>query len=275
MPYDNKKSRKVKPIITKELCSHIKHHEGDRVYKVFFCLPSTKMLDIKAFKDAGLIRPGYTKIIAVEKKKKWRGVIGKFLTREGFPKSDRVVISKDLCDIYTWELAKACSDLGVEKIDLWYIDTCNSLVDCMQGWLEHVVGNCTSEDAVIVTNFCSPRYKAQEIKKWDHFTDCLPIAGCHNEASTPLNKNARPICNFLTVKLNAFPSMCISYKENDRATPMILTVQHKKEAVRMRDRSDKDMWINILRIEEMQNLGYKKKKATSRAMYRKLIEYCS
>ena len=135
---------------------YIKETNPDKVFKCFLCLPSTKATDVKEALRQGVIDKN-TKIVAIEHNYQYLRKLKIALTKLGFKHQSRVVICDDLCNITSQRLLRACNQLGVDSIDLCYIDTCSCLIRNLQRWIENIVANVCSEDAIVTTNVVAAR----------------------------------------------------------------------------------------------------------------------
>ena len=249
MAWSTTKDRPIKKQVTEGLFKHIKEMHPNYVFKCFFCLPSTKATDVEEALKQGVIDEN-TKIIAIEKKHKYLRELHGTLDRLGFDSESRVVICKDLCDLSTYELATACKELGVEGVDLFYIDTCNCLVDCVQYWIQNVACNemVALKNSVIAINVIGAR------ATWDLYK--YPNTECPTTDTFGSNANRNPwankIAQCLKQRTNRDVSLTAGYKEYD-GSPMVLCVLVPSK-VRATMRATASMLIaaNLLK-----NLGYK------------------
>ena len=246
------KKRPIKKQITEGLFEYIKETNPGKVFKCFLCLPSTKATDVEEALKQGVIDLD-TKIIAIEKKPEFLLKLKLRLTKLGFGPKSRVVINKDLCDVNTGNLIDACKELDVDSIDLFYIDTCNCLVNCLQGWIEHVASNdlIASKNRVVVTNVLAARatwdlqkYTDYEITKW---------VGDGLTGGSIKNKWAAKIASCLAEKTGMPTGLTIGYKEENVATPMVLCVNG------LYDFDGDVQWCDssVKASYQLQNLGYK------------------
>ena len=217
--WDATKKRPIKKQITKGLFEYIKETNPGKVFKCFLCLPSTKATDVEEALKQGVIDQD-TKIIAIERDSGFLFSVNHSLTRLGFGPKSRVVINKDLCNVTTNHLVDACEELGVKDIDLFYIDTCNCLINCLQEWIKHVASNrlVASEDRVVVTNVLAAR------ATWDLYRYCN-----WNYLGSASNKNAwtERIASCLAKKTGRLTGLTIGYHDNDDNSPMVLCVNHR------------------------------------------------
>ena len=182
MAWDSTKKRPIKKQVTTNFFTFIKKVHPRKTFKVFFCLPSTQANDVKEALELGIINKK-TKIIAVERTKAYLPELKNALDNLGFGETSRVIINKELCNITTWHLTEACKTLGVKGIDLFYIDTCNCLVACLQSWIEDVVGSVKANNAVIVTNVLAAR-ATWDLEKYPTNKDCLGSMATDNPWAT-------------------------------------------------------------------------------------------
>ena len=250
MSWSTTKDRPIKKKITEGLFLHIKHTNPDYVFKCFFCLPSTRATDVEEALKRGVIDKD-TKIIAIERDPKHLLKLKLRLTRLGFGPNSRVVINKDLCDLTTYELATACKELGVEGVDLFYIDTCNCLVDCVQDWIQDVACNemVALTNSVLIVNVQGARAT--------HDLDKYPNEDLHG-SSNNINPWANKIAQCLSAKTQRNTCLTVGYKEPSNGnrgcggSPMVLCVCHPATPdgpITMAN-SSYFAW-------EMQNSGYK------------------
>lgn len=239
MAYNTRKLRSVKEEVTTGLFNHVKK-TNRKPFKCYLCLPSTKSKDVKEALSQGVINLN-TKIIAIEHNPKHLKSLKSSLTKLGFKHSSRVVLNMDICDITADHLKAACKKLGVAGIDLFYLDSCNCLIDKFQNWLEKVVSQTQTQNAVIITNVLAARaiWDLTNYKNSKHFL-------YYNERFGHIqNKWAPYITTCLKERLKTPISFCVGYKESGKATPMVLCV-NQQHLLRETPSQNK-----------IQNLGYK------------------
>ena len=240
------KKRPIKKQITEGLFEYIKETNPGKVFKCFLCLPSTRATDVEEALKQGVIDLD-TKIIAIEKEPEFLLKVKLRLTKLGFGPKSRVVINKDLCDVNTGNLIDACKELDVDSIDLFYIDSCSCLIDCLQDWIEDVASNdlIASKNRVVVTNILAAR------ATWDlqKYTDHSLIL----EDNNIKNKWAHKIASCLNEKTGMITWLTVGYKEKNVATPMVLCVNSQRGITSHRRFDSSIRKAQIL----MQNLGYK------------------
>ena len=241
MAWSPKTKRPVKKVITEVLFEYIKNTNPGKVFKTYLCLPSTKGTDVKEALRQGVIDKN-TKIIAIEKKYEHLCKLKANLTRLGFKANSRVVIHKELCEIEECDLDWACDELGVSGIDLFYIDSCSCLIDCLQQWIKNVVGHIRTDDAVIATNVLGAR-AVWDLQKYVDQGDLLSNWRRKNK-----NKWVSPIANCLselTLKITGFS---VGYKDTQ---PMVLCVNGYSDSC-----STSHIVDCILKTHSLRNLGY-------------------
>jgi hypothetical protein len=213
------KKRPIKKQITEGLFEYIKETNPGKVFKCFLCLPSTRATDVEEALKQGVIDLD-TKIIAIEKEPEFLLKIKLRLTKLGFGPKSRVVINKDLCDVNTGNLIDACKELDVDSIDLFYIDSCNCLIDCLQDWIEDVASNdlIVSKNRVVVTNVLAAR------ATWD-----LHGYSLQNYLGSARNKNrwTERIASCLAEKTGLLTGLTIGYHDKYDNSPMVLCVNHR------------------------------------------------
>ncbi len=242
--WDATKKRPIKKRITEGLFEYIKETNPGKVFKCFLCLPSTRATDVEEALKQGVIDLD-TKIIAIETEWKFLPRVKRRLTKLGFGSKSRVVSYQDLCNVNTGHLIDACKTLNVDSIDLFYIDTCNCLVNCLQSWIENVASNdlIASEDRVVVTNVLAAR------ATWD--LERYPDTDCNG---SDFNRNpwANRIAHCLQDKTNLKTGLSIGYKEEGVATAMVLCVNGFNGSYRQRQTS------SAVRIgSRLGDMGYK------------------
>ena len=243
MAWNANKKRTVKKSITKGLFEYIKETNPNKVFKCYLCLPSTKAADVKEALRQGVIDKN-TKIIAIEYKYEYVSMVKASLTRLGFKANSTIVINDNLCNITTERLLLACNQLGVDSIDLCYIDTCNCLMSNLQRWITNTVNNVCAEDAIVTTNVLAARatWDLEKYKKNGEY----PIGH--------INKNnwASPIAHCLQDNTNKLTGFIVGYKEEDAPSPMMLCVNgYSRSSV-----SVGELYKAIVKSRTYQNLGY-------------------
>ena len=242
MAWNATKNRTIKKSITNALFGYLKDTNPNKVFKCYLCLPSTKAKDVKEALRQGVIDKN-TKIIAIEKEHEHLRQMKVNLTRLGFGPKSRVVIHKDLCEIDEYDLELVCKRLGVDGVDLFYIDTCDCLIDCLQQWIKNVAGHIKTKDAVIATNVQGARAVwdlEKYVKKGNY------INSVHNK-----NKWASPIAHCLAEMTDMLTGFVVGYKEAGTASPMVLCVNGYSC-------SNDELIENIWKVGFYQNLGYAK-----------------
>lgn len=212
MAWNATKRRDIKALVTENLFKYIKATNPDKVFKCFLCLPSTKARDVKEALRQGVIDKN-TKIIAIEKNPEFLLKLKVNLTMAGFGPESRMIINADLCSITKEHLEYVCEILGVDGIDLFYIDSCNCLIKKFQEWIQNVVCSVKTSDAVIVTSVLAAR------ATWD-------LVEYSNDYIHNYNHNdwANKIANCLQHRTGLTTGLAIGYKEQQMATPMVLCV---------------------------------------------------
>lgn len=249
MAWNANKKRTVKKSITKGLFEYIKETNPNKVFKCYLCLPSTKATDVKEALRQGVIDEN-TKIIAIEHDYRYLSKMKAALTRLGFKAKSRVVIYDDLCKITTKRLLLACEQLGVDKIDLCYIDTCNCLIRDLQHWIKNLVNDACTIDAVITTNVLAARatWGLEQYRK----------KGKYLLSRGNKNKWASPIGHCLEDHTNKLTGFIVGYKEKDVSSPMVLCVNgwsfHSRNGEPYA--SVEAIHKAIVKAESYQNLGY-------------------
>jgi len=242
--YAQDKKRVVKAKITEAFANWVDHVSDGKKFKVYLCLPSCVPNCVKALKEKGLL--DNAKIIAIEHNKDKLLRMRYNLHKAGFDKSKRQVINKSICDITTDDLITACKKLGVDGIDLAYIDSCNTIGDCMQAWLEDVLNNVLTDDAVVAFNATA----GQGSNGWVQSTE--QYRGEENVLTMGhKSKHTDSISACFADKLGCKkPQFVINYKEPHPAAPMVLTGITKKYKEIELD----FFYENVLTL---QGLGYK------------------
>jgi len=243
--YAQDKKRVVKAKITEAFANWVDHVSDSKKFNVYLCLPSCVPNCVKALKEKGLL--DNAKIIAIEHNKDKLLRMRYNLHKAGFDKSKRQVINKSICDITTDDLITACKKLGVDGIDLAYIDSCNTIGDCMQAWLEDVLNNVLTDDAVVAFNATAGQGSNGWVESLEEYRGRKNIITMGHKS-----KHTDPISICFADKLGCGePEFVINYKEPHPAAPMVLTgvTKHNKSI-------DIDFYYkNVL---SLQGLGYKK-----------------
>ena len=172
--------------------------------------------------------------------------VGKCLRDLCFDKSKRVVINKSICDINTYDLIDACKKLGVDGIDLAYIDSCNTIGDCMQAWLEDVLNNVLTDDAVVAFNATAGQGSNGWVESLEEYRGKQNVLTMGHKS-----KHTDPISICFADKLGCKePEFVINYKEPHPAAPMVLTGVTKKY---------KELELSFFyeNVVTLQGLGYK------------------
>jgi len=242
MAWNAKKKRTIKKSITKGLFEYIKETNPNKVFKCFLCLPSTKATDVKEALRQGVIDKN-TKIIAIENNYQYLPKLKIALTKLGFKYWSRVVICDDLCNITSQHLLSACNQLGVDSIDLCYIDTCSCLIQNLQHWIKNTVDKVCAKDAIITTNVLAARatWDLQKYKK----------KGSYLISNGNKNKWASAIAHCLSDCTNKLTGFVVGYKEEDVASPMVLCVNGFSEVI-----NETMLYKSIIKTRPYQNLGY-------------------
>jgi len=230
--FDTTKDRPIKKKITQGLFAAVKTQYRQRVFKCFFCLPSTTCVCIKSALEFGLIDLD-TAIIAVEYNKNKVDEVRKTLESMGFTKV--FVFGKKLTDVNTFDLNVALTHLRQTTVDLAYLDTCSYLSQCMQEWIENF-SRSTDKDAVILTNFVAAR-NVKDVQKYN----ILP----YYVAAFAKNPNANAFATCLHIMTKKQTQLLLSYKEKGLAHPMIVSF-NGKSSYNLADR-----------FKHLQNLGYR------------------
>lgn len=263
--WDATKKRPIKKQITEGLFEYIKETNPGKVFKCFLCLPSTRATDVEEALKQGVIDLD-TKIIAIEKEPDFLLKVKLRLTKLGFGPKSRVVINKDLCNVNTGNLIDACKELDVDSIDLFYIDSCSCLIECLQDWIEDVASNdlIASEDRVVVTNVLAARATWDLQKYTDYEITQLVGDGLKGGGGSIKNQWAAKIASCLAEKTGMRTGLTIGYKEENVATPMVLCVNDLSSL------SDNSQWCksSVNTSFLLQNLGYK---SSSTSSFRKRV----
>jgi len=242
--YAQDKKRVVKTTITEAFADWVDHVSDGKKFKVYLCLPSCVPNCVKALKKRGLL--DNAKIIAIEHNHSKLLRMRYNLHKAGFDKSKRVVINKSICDITTDDLINACKKLGVDGIDLAYIDSCNTLGDCMQAWLEDVLNNVLTDDAVVAFNATAGQGSNGWVESLEEYRDRKNMLTMGHKS-----KHTDPISICFADKLGCGePEFVINYKEPHPAAPMVLTGVTK---------NNKSIEISFYykNVLSLQGLGYK------------------
>jgi hypothetical protein len=264
--WDATKKRPIKKQITEGLFEYIKETNPGKVFKCFLCLPSTRATDVEEALKQGVIDLD-TKIIAIEKEPEFLLKVKLRLTKLGFGPKSRVVINKDLCNVNTGNLIDACKELDVDSIDLFYIDSCSCLIDCLQDWIEDVASNdlIASKNRVVVTNVLAAR-ATWDLRKYDKYPTDITDYGDYDKNYNK-NKWSNSISRCLSSRTGLDTGLTVGYKEENVATPMVLCVNHHIDLgpIYYRDNDDRfgnqNLPRNYLKAINkavcLQNLGYK------------------
>ena len=242
MSWDARKKRNVKKLVTKGLFEYIKNTNPNRVFKCYLCLPSTRAADVKEALRQGVIDKN-TKIIAIENNYDHLRSMKANLTKLGFKAKSRFVIWDDLCNITSNHLMLICKSLGVDGVDLFYIDTCNCLIKCLQNWIKDVVGSVRTTDAIIATNILAARATWDLHKYLDR--ENYPF----DESN--INKWSSPIAHCLQDITMEITGFIVGYKEESVSTPMMLCVNGYGSEC-----SNTTIAKSIVNSHTYQNLGY-------------------
>lgn len=169
--------RKVKNQVTENLSYVMQYASSEKISglgwtkrkhnarKCYFGFPSSKCGDLKQFHKEGVI-DNNTKLICVENDPERIKGMKNNLTRLKYKRTDYIIIQKDLCDISWSDIIDCCNALGVEGIDLFYLDTCNCLIDCLQQWLEDVLSQSMTDDAIVAINTLGAR-ATRDLEKYN------------------------------------------------------------------------------------------------------------
>jgi len=242
--YAQDKKRVVKAKITEAFANWVDHVSDGKKFKVYLCLPSCVPNCVKALKERGLL--DNAKIIAIEHNPKKLLRMRYNLHKAGFDKSKRVVINKSICDINTYDLIDACKKLGVDGIDLAYIDSCNTIGDCMQAWLEDVLNNVLTDDAVVAFNATAGQGSNGWIESLEEYRGKQNVLTMGHKS-----KHTDPISICFADKLGCKePEFVINYKEPHPAAPMVLTGVTKKY-------KELELSFFYKNVVMLQGLGYK------------------
>ena len=215
--YDQTISHDNKMLVTTNLVEHIQFTNPDRVYKTYLCLPSLQQYDVKYFKKFGLI-DNDTLIIAIEKDTSLIRKVKGRLKKQGFKNIH--VINKDMCDINTDELSQILEQHNREDIDLMYIDTCNCLTDCMQGFISGVLNNIKAHDGTFIINLQAGRW----VKAFKHYKTNV----IHTLFSVGSEDGRSPYFGQMNAclddKIGYAPCYAVNYKEFTSSVVMHLAV---------------------------------------------------
>tara|TARA_B100002019_G_scaffold86998_1_gene75376 strand:+ start:514 stop:1326 length:813 start_codon:yes stop_codon:yes gene_type:complete len=259
--------RKVKKQVTKNLSYVMQFASSEKISglgwtkrkhnarKCYFGFPSSKCGDLKQFHKDGVI-DNNTKLICVENDPGRIKGMKNNLSRLGYKRTDYIIIQKDLCDISWYDINNCCDALGVEGVDLFYLDTCNCLIDCFQQWLEDVLGQSMTDDAIVAINTLGARATRDLEKYYMHYeSDKQEIREYWNgpiglNLTLPKNRWLIPSVHCVTSKigegLRLIHAAC--YKDTQ---PMNLVVV---ENFGNRSYSSDSVWAFL--TDQNQNLGY-------------------
>lgn len=244
MAWNPKKPVAIKKEITREFLTFIKEFNVDRVFKCFLCMPSTTAQDVVQARKLGIIDEN-TKIIAIERSKKWVRYVKTALCKAGYQQKNRQIIEKELIETTTDDFKEVMSKLGVDHIDLVYLDTCSCATQSLRTWIREVLNPLLSSDAVVSTNLLAARW-VPILKEYsdNHVTKTL---------YQPINSYASQIANFWQEETNKSTWLTLGYKERGTHPPMVLCVSQNTTNISNNLRR----MGAIRRVGEFSNLGYK------------------
>lgn len=244
MAWNPKKPVAVKKEITREFLTFIKECNVDRVFKCFLCMPSTTAQDVVQARELGVIDEN-TKIIAIERSKEWVKKVKLALCKAGYRHKNRQVIEKELIETTADDFKEVMNKLGVDNIDLVYLDTCSCATASLRTWIKEVLNPLLSSDAVVSTNLQAARW-----------VPILKEYGDHHPTKTfyqPINSYASQIANFWQEETGKVTWLTLGYKEHGICPPMVLCVNQNITNISNNPRR----MGAIRRVRAFSNLGYK------------------
>lgn len=253
--YGGKTQFGIKTQITKKLMkiAGLCRPEGKRkAVNVYVCLPSDKQLCLKEAIKQKLVDKK-THIVAIEQDQ-WicqRIRIKLGLKKKAGKIKSFTVINKNLLDITESELIEAADG---NRIDFCYFDTCNTLNNEYQNWIEEISGACDNE-VVLMSNIMPARVISDLVRYedssdyWKCLEECWSVG-----AIAPKNRWWGEVHQCMEDKTQLETCCLINYKEEGMGCPMTVTISSDNNFLK---RSHAE-WKKLLKkhIDPVQKLGY-------------------